>query len=222
VGQIANLPCSWQVGNLPHNAGETPAPQSGYRLARRAVLCGAIGAAWAAGTRAARAEGPHPLRPPGARAEADFVGLCIRCGNCVRACPAKIVQPDPGKHGLAGFMAPILHFRADYCREDCTRCMDVCPSGALTRLSLEEKRHAPVGLPRVDMAVCLLGDDRECSVCRNECPYDAITFVFSETDYTLTPQIDPAKCPGCGACEAACPTAPHKAIVVHPYSSRSA
>jgi ferredoxin len=34
--------------------------------------------------------------------------------------------------------------------------------------------------------------------------------------YTLTPQIDPNRCNGCGACEAACPTSPQKAIVVLP------
>jgi len=40
--------------------------------------------------------------------------------------------------------------------------------------------------------------------------------VFSQAPYTLTPQIDLQKCTGCGACEAACPTVPAKAIVILP------
>ncbi len=36
------------------------------------------------------------------------------------------------------------------------------------------------------------------------------------TQYSLQVQIDPGKCNGCGACEAACPTKPHKAIVILP------
>jgi ferredoxin-type protein NapF len=154
------------------------------------------------------------VRPPGAREEPGFLGVCIRCGNCVRACPARIIEPDLAPRGIAGLLAPVLHFRDDYCREDCTRCMDVCPSGALARLSLQQKRLRPLGLARVDMRVCLLSDDQECAICRNRCPYEAIAIAFSEADYSVTPQIDSQKCPGCGACEAACPTSPVKAIVV--------
>jgi formate hydrogenlyase subunit 6/NADH:ubiquinone oxidoreductase subunit I len=73
-----------------------------------------------------------------------------------------------------------------------------------------------MGVPQVDMSICLLGYDRECSVCRNHCPFQAITYAFSEVEYTLTPQIDLTRCPGCGACQVACPTRPDKAIVVLP------
>jgi ferredoxin len=200
-----------------------PVSRTPWRLARRVVLGGLVGAAWAALAKRTRADVPPTLRPPGARGTGserrsgpEFVGLCIRCGNCVRACPAKIIEPDRSSPGIAGLLAPIIRFAHDYCREDCTRCTAVCPSGALRPLALPEKRRTPIGLPRVDMDVCLLGDDHDCAVCRSFCPFEAIKLVFSEADHTLTPQIDAARCPGCGACQVACPTQPRKAIVVYP------
>lgn len=88
-------------------------------MARRAVLGVAIGGVRAVLVRAARAAAPRPLRPPGARPDTKFTGLCIRCGNCIRACPTAILAPDPRTHGLAGLLAPVLRFESDYCREDC-------------------------------------------------------------------------------------------------------
>ena len=154
--------------------------------------------------------------PPGAVDDSAFTGLCTRCGNCARVCPSGIIERDLGAGGWAGLLTPVLSFHRDYCREDCVRCAQACPTGALSRVSLAKKRTIRLGLPRVDMSLCLLGEDRECSLCRSRCPYEAIRYVFSEADYTLTPQIDPNRCNGCGACEAACPTSPRKAIVVLP------
>ena len=185
-------------------------------VSRRFLLGTLIGAVWASAARAVHGKVSRPLRPPGAREETRFVGLCIRCGNCVRVCPARIIRPDGTEHGVAGLLAPILDFREDYCREDCTRCTQVCPSGALARLTVEDKSAAVIGVARVDMELCLLRDDRECSACRSSCPYDAITYVWADADYMTTVQVDPEKCPGCGACEQACPTRPTKAITVQP------
>ncbi|MEN6424297.1 MAG: 4Fe-4S binding protein [Phycisphaerales bacterium] len=185
-------------------------------LPRRMLLGAVAGATFAAVTGPFRRRMSRPLRPPGAVDEPAFVGLCTRCGNCVRACPSGIIERDLGGNGWAGFLAPVLSFRGDYCREDCVRCTQACPSGALKHVSQAKKGIVRLGLPRVDMSLCLLADDRECSLCKSRCPYDAVHYVFSEADYTLTPQIDPDKCNGCGACEAACPTSPPKAIIVFP------
>jgi len=186
------------------------------RIGRRTVLGIVVGAVGAYTIRPAGAKTSHPLRPPGAQDESRFAGVCTRCGNCLRVCPSGIIERDFGQNGWANLFTPVLHFDNDYCREDCIRCTEVCPSGAIVRLSLTEKISIQIGLPQVNMNVCLLDDDRECSVCKRWCPYDAIRYVFSETQYTLVPQIDPKKCTGCGACEAACPTEPQKAIVVLP------
>ena len=193
-------------------------PKSGLRMSRRVILGVLAGLGFSAATRTARGSAPRPLRPPGALDEERFVGLCIRCGNCVRECPSQIIRPAASAHGIAALLSPVLDFTADYCREDCTGCTEVCPSGAITKLTPEEKPAVRIGLPKVDMRVCLLGDDRDCAVCRTWCPYEAIKYVFCEDPdvYTLVPEIDTARCNGCGACQAKCPTEPVAAIVVQP------
>ncbi len=183
-------------------------------LARRTVLGVAVGGALAGIARSSQGSRPRPLRPPGAIDEPEFLGVCVRCGNCIRACPTHIIEPSLGRRGPAGLLTPILHFEENYCLVDCTKCTQVCPSGALVWLSTEDKANKPIGLPEVNMSICLLAESRECTECGRWCPHAAIRYVWSQTEYTLIPQIDAQKCTGCGACEAACPTKPNKAIVV--------
>jgi len=184
---------------------------SGHPVARRTVLGLLVGAA-SAGILRITGKPSRPLRPPGAVDELTFKGLCTRCGNCIRSCPHDIIRRDAGQHGIVGILTPVLTFDENYCREDCTRCTWVCPSKALVGVTLDNKQDIQIGMAQVDMNLCLLGEDRECSACMRWCPYNAVRYVFSETEYMLVPVIDAAKCNGCGACEVACPTSPRKAI----------
>lgn len=187
-------------------------------LARRAVLGGVLGLVGAAVLRRTASQAAPPLRPPGAVPEALFGGLCVRCGNCVRACPTGILLPATTGVPVLWLLTPVIRFGENYCQEACVRCTEVCPSGALAPLTPQTKARAPVGLAEVDVALCLRAHDQECASCRARCPYEAIAFVFSEEEYVSVPRVDPARCPGCGACEVACPTAPTKAIVVRPLA----
>ena len=204
------------AGGEEADAGQTTGAADGWPLARRAAIGALIGLFGASLARRTTTGTAGRLRPPSARPEADFLGLCVRCGNCARACPTKIITPDSSPPSLAAFLAPVVSFSAGYCREDCRACTEVCPSGAIAPLPGGDKLAAPLGIARVDMSLCLLGDDRECFVCRNCCPFQAIRLVFCEETYQLTPEIDPQRCPGCGACQVACPVGPRKAIVVYP------
>jgi len=195
-----------------------PAPSMGTGgLARRALIVGAagigvgilarrLGAAW--GEKA-------PLRPPGAVEEESFAGLCIRCGNCVRSCPSKIIYPDLGQAGLAGLLAPVIRYDKEYCDEDCCACTKVCPSGALREMGLEQKRRYVIGEALVDGSLCLVTLGRkECDACARACPFDAVSIHWDDGQYVAYPMIDTKKCNGCGACEVACPTEDIKAIRV--------
>ncbi len=199
---------------------EEPAAQRwNVPLARRTLL--GVGVAGAAAAKFALGSRPRALRPPGAIEEPGFLGVCVRCGNCIRACPTQIIEPALGQYGLASLLTPVVRFEEKYCLVECVKCMYVCPSGALGRLSAEGKGSKPIGLPRVDMSLCLLAESRECSECRRWCPHGAIRYEWSEEEYTLAPRIDPEKCTGCGACEAVCPVRPKRAIVVVPIGSQS-
>jgi ferredoxin-type protein NapF len=196
-----------------------PAPERGTRLllARRGVLLGVAGLGtglWAKQIGAARGE-DAPLRPPGAAPENRFAGLCIRCGNCVRVCPSRIIHPDTGQAGVAGLLAPVIRYEKRYCLEDCDACTQVCPSGALQVLDLNRKRLYVIGEALVDGSICLLAlGKKDCDACARSCPFDAVRIYWDEELYVAYPIVDAGKCNGCGACEVACPTNDIKAIRV--------
>ena len=186
------------------------------RISRRTILSLAAGglaagggagvACWVRAGTGRPAAGP--IRPPGAAGEQEFPWLCARCGNCVRVCPEGILHADLAPGTVFGYLAPVVRFESGYCKEDCNRCTEVCPSGAIAPVAIEEKRSARMGLARVDMSLCLLSPEngeRECAICRGACPYQAIKMEFDWDTYVTSPRVDPQKCPGCGACEAACP-----------------
>lgn len=192
--------------------------RSGMAVARRGFLVACLGAAGGLAVKTARGQTP-PLRPPGSLDEQRFTGVCVRCGNCTRVCPTNILRPDLGEHGLAGFLAPVMQFDNGYCQENCNRCNQVCPSGAIQRLPLAEKRRCVIGVAKVNLETCLLADGRECTLCIRACPYEALS-VFTD-GFDSRPKLDLAKCTGCGACEVVCPVRPQRAIRIVPQAGTS-
>ncbi|MFM7074162.1 MAG: 4Fe-4S binding protein [Planctomycetota bacterium] len=167
----------------------------------------------------ASSDRPLPVRPPGSVPEEDFLGMCIRCGECFKACPYHVIQPMGFEQGLEGLWTPRVVADAAGCAPSCNACGQVCPTGAIRALPLEEKRHARMGLAIVNPATCLPHADREsCQLCVDECMaagYRAIEFLRVHTRVNeagepiegsgfAAPVVLVDKCVGCGLCQMVC------------------
>ena len=214
--ELLALPRFWRhrTPGLRPDQNHDSSPSRSPGQGRRHFLGACAGAAGALAIQTVRGQSVAPLRPPGAALESQFTGLCLRCGNCARSCPSHVIQADLGDGGLTGLFAPVLRFTDDYCRENCHRCTQVCPSGAIGRVSLPEKRRWTLGQAKLDLDSCLLANGRECTACIQHCPFQAVALRSTDGGFSTIPSLDLAKCTGCGACEAFCPVRPRRAIRV--------
>ncbi len=71
------------------------------------------------------------LRPPGSLGEKEFLGLCIKCGQCLQVCPFHSIElADFGKgHGVG---TPYIDATKRACWAcNAVPCVLACPTGAL-------------------------------------------------------------------------------------------
>jgi ferredoxin len=159
------------------------------------------------------------VRAPGSVPEAAFLQLCVRCAQCMQVCPNNVLQPMGFEHGLDGLWTPRVVADWSGCEPSCNNCGQVCPTGAIRALDIEEKRAARMALARVDTGQCLpYAGTGDCQLCMDECSaagYDAIEFmrVGGEVDGAgepvpgsgfLAPVVLAHKCVGCGLCQMRC------------------
>ncbi|MCP4604537.1 MAG: 4Fe-4S dicluster domain-containing protein [Proteobacteria bacterium] len=155
----------------------------------------------------------NAVHPPGAVKKDRFGDLCIRCGSCIRVCPKQSLSPAIDEAGPILFQTPVLSGRKGGCKFDCKACSEVCPTGAIRKLSLTEKKQEKIGLAIIDQKRCVaFAKQSPCVVCYTSCPLSAIEFVPTDIDLKwgerlFTPKVKNDACTGCGLCEAICPLA---------------
>jgi ferredoxin len=155
------------------------------------------------------------IRPPGARAEREFLQRCTSCGLCMKACPTGGLQPTWMEAGLEGLWTPRLVPRIGQCEYNCNLCGQVCPPQAIQPLEVSEKQKLRIGLASFDITRCIpYAYSRDCMVCEEHCPIPDKAIYVVEFTHTLRdgekrvvkqPHVDPEKCIGCGICENVCP-----------------
>lgn len=134
------------------------------------------------------------LRPPWALAGPAFHAACTRCGDCARKCPTRII-----KQGDGGY--PTVDFKIGECTF-CGECVSACKPAALVKA---EPAATPWQIRAAIGENCLARRQVECRVCGEQCGEGAIHF-RPQLGGIAQPDIETAKCTGCGACVVPCPT----------------
>jgi formate hydrogenlyase subunit 6/NADH:ubiquinone oxidoreductase subunit I len=138
--------------------------------------------------------------PPGAVNAGRFTGKCTSCNLCAINCPESVIKPS-----VYGFGPIRLDYGHAGCRYDCTLCNSVCPTGALQRLTLEDKQWLKIGEAIFDASLCrVVKDNIPCDLCARACPKEAIFMKDGPAELKI-PEVATFHCIGCGNCEAVCP-----------------
>ena len=156
-----------------------------------------------------------PLTPPGSLSARNLAQHCTACQLCISACPNQVLRPSSD---LSNFMQPVTSFERGYCRPECVKCSEVCPTGAIKPITKEEKTAIQIGHAVWIADNCVVNrDNQKCDNCFRHCPTGAIQMVAKNPDDKKSPKIpviNTERCIGCGACENLCPSRPFSAIYV--------
>ncbi|HYQ17520.1 MAG TPA: 4Fe-4S binding protein [Polyangiaceae bacterium] len=168
---------------LPNRKGTVQKPD----LQRRTVVASAAaGAVAIPAMRIAnwpdKAYSEKVIRPPGAVEEREFLERCIRCAECMKVCPNNALHPAFFEAGLEGLWTPILIPRIGYCEYSCVLCGQVCPTGAIQKITElqktgkddktgKEQKPISMGTAMYDHGRCLpWAMATPCIVCEEFCP----------------------------------------------------
>lgn len=145
---------------------------------------------------------PRPkklIRPPGAQKEEIFLSMCLRCQQCIEACPLDALTTAHLQEGILASGTPILFSECVLCM----KCTEACPSGALDKKL--SKKEVKMGRAEVIIDECI-----GCGKCVPACKFKALSFNKEEKEV----KVDASLCRGCFACVSTCPVEPKGIRVV--------
>ena len=138
-----------------------------------------------------------PLTPPGSLSARNLAQHCTACQLCISACPNQVLRPSGD---LSNFMQPVTSFERGYCRPECVRCSEVCPTGAIKPITKEEKTAIQIGHAVWIADNCVVNRDKEqCDNCSRHCPTGAIQMVAKDPNDKKSlkfPVINTERCIG--------------------------
>lgn len=161
-----------------------------------------------------------PLTPPGSLSIRNFTQHCTACQLCVSVCPNQVLRPSSS---LSRLMQPEMSYERGYCRPECTKCSEVCPTGAIHPITTADKSATQIGHAVYVYENCLINTDGvKCGNCARHCPAGAIQMVprvAGDPHSPKLPVVNTERCIGCGACENLCPARPFSAIYVEGHQN---
>ena len=156
-----------------------------------------------------------PITPPGSVSLRHFQLHCTACHLCITHCPQQILKPAGFNYGINhAFKPQMVFYEMAFCNFECTICSEVCPNGAIHKLTKEEKKTTQIGIAQFVKERCVVvTDNTSCGACSEHCPVQAVRMEPYIDGLTL-PHVYDELCVGCGGCESICPVRPIKAINV--------
>ncbi len=154
----------------------TPEEKNRREFVRKMTGLGVLGMVGAAGV----VGGPYlksterRLRPPGAVDEDEFLGLCIKCGQCLQVCPYDSIKLEDIDGKAAVGMAYIEPRERGCYLCEAFPCILACPSGALN--------HEHDTIEFVHMGVAVVHDPGNClAKTGTPVPEEAIDRIYEHT-----------------------------------------
>lgn len=83
-----------------------------------------------------------PIVPPGAQSLRHMAQHCTGCQLCVSVCPNDVLRPSTK---LTTLMQPEASYERGYCRPECVKCSEVCPAGAILKITPADKSAIQIG-----------------------------------------------------------------------------
>ena len=152
------------------------------------------------------------------------------------SCPTNVLQPAGVEEGgVEALWTPVMNYDLGHCQLKCTLCSEVCPTGAIRKITVEEKLgkgafadQGPIrlGTAFYDRGRCLPhAMELPCVVCEEVCPVSPkaiqtkdveVKDAFGNLVVLRQPFIVPDLCIGCGICQHECPVSDQRAVRVSP------
>jgi ferredoxin-type protein NapG len=139
------------------------------------------------------------IRPPGALKEKEFLALCTRCDECVKACPHYSIGKLNKDFDIADG-TPIIRPEETPCYLcEGLPCISACKEGALVKV--KDKEEVAMGKAYINEPNCMAFGAQFCEQCVRNCPIPDAMYMEDNK-----PVIRKEKCVGCGVCVTVCKT----------------